>query len=86
MNDIAPVPAALTSPCPRCKDGIAFAGNHPGGGVHCDVCDGEDVVPIVCDLCGEFGAEEFFQGRPFHSGECIEEARANTLWAEEHVA
>ena len=58
-----PKPEPLTTECPRCESGTAFAGNHPGGGVRCEVCDGEGVVPIYCEACHE-PAVRWFQGNP----------------------
>ena len=77
-----PKPEPLTTECPRCESGTAFAGNHPGGGSRCEVCDGEGVVPLVCDLCGDYGATELVGGRPFHD-ECAEEWRADAFWVSE---
>ena len=68
----------LTTECPRCTDGIATT-NDPSSARRCPDCDGEGVVPLCCDLCGEFGADEWFGGRPFHCGECLEEAMANAF-------
>lgn len=48
----APVEAlSLTTECPRCEQGVRFNGNHPGGGTRCETCDGDGVVPLLCECC-----------------------------------
>jgi len=64
--------AALLVECERCEDGTRFAGNSPAGGVRCEACDGTGQVEVVCELCGEYGATDLLEGRPYHLG-CAEE-------------
>jgi hypothetical protein len=65
-----------TRPCCRCEDGVAFHGNHPGGGTRCEVCDGAGVLEPVCGLCGEYGATDWIGREAFHLG-CAEEVLAD---------
>jgi hypothetical protein len=53
--DVATAPPSihqsLTTECPRCEQGVRFNGNHPGGGTRCETCDGDGVVPLLCECC-----------------------------------
>lgn len=54
---------AITIACPSCENGTRFAGNHPGGGVWCETCDGTGEVPVHCEAC-HAPAVRMFQGNP----------------------
>lgn len=73
----APSCAALLIPCPRCTDGISTT-NDPSSPRHCPECDGDGARELCCDLCGEYGASEIVDDRPFHA-ECAEEWSADAL-------
>jgi hypothetical protein len=78
-------PAPLTVACDRCEDGVAFHGNHPGGGTRCPACDGTGVLERCCGLCGEYGATDWIGREVFHL-ECAEEVLADMHRVIERVA
>jgi hypothetical protein len=78
-------PAPLTVACDRCEDGVAFHGNHPGGGTRCEVCGGTGQVGLCCALCGEYGATDRIGDEMFHL-ECAEEVLADMHRVIERVA
>ena len=42
----------------------------------CEACDGTGHVEVVCEYCGDLGATEMLDGRPYHL-RCAEEVMAD---------
>lgn len=71
----------LAIPCPNCTDGIATT-NDPSTARRCPECDGEGALSICCEICGEYGATEWFQSKAFHA-DCAAEVKADAFWVGE---
>ena len=64
---------------------MAFHGNHPTGGVRCEICDGTGVLGLTCDFCGGYGATDRVGDEVFHL-DCAEEVLADMHRVLERVA
>ena len=82
LKHTVPGVMALTTPCPHCEDGVRWTSRYGGNDPDvwpigpCEHCDGTGQVEVVCEYCGDLGATEMLDGRPYHL-RCAEEVMAD---------
>jgi hypothetical protein len=77
--------------CEHCEDGIRWTSRYGGNDPdvwpvgRCETCDGTGRVEVVCEWCGDHGATDLLEGRPYHL-ECAEEVLADMYRVIERAA
>jgi hypothetical protein len=84
-------PTPLTVECEHCEDGIRWTSRYGGNDPDvwrvgpCETCDGTGRAEVVCEWCGDHGATDLLEGRPYHL-ECAEEVLADMYRVIERAA